>query len=430
MGKSAAEGFIAEFAVGGMGAEFASGFGSYLATGNEDYLRSFGEIFKSGLAEGIVGAAVSGGLNPLTTSSTKTRLAEDISVLTGFKDIKAKQEGIYEALKRRDFNKVISLTNGQFVDPSQFDAHLEASDTLRGRATDENGEPIAKPKDKNDYSGRVPVSSPITSTAKNSLIAEATLNDSEISKLSALPSRTEEEEQKLSALTERNTYVKGVIESINNKTYENPTEVDLTFDDSNEAFYEGKESKEKPKREGVHEVVLENGETLNDDGAVVYFDKKFQQDFNTAVAHYGKENVSIKRNVNGNTANIYINKDGKWVKTNAESSYNINPSKGAVPVSFVENEDSKSVKVKFHPTVKDSTKLPANFTIVEDTGDSVKVRHSDGRVFTFTGDRAIAAREMNAKREEAKQAKEDKKRSRIRLKILENNYLLFWTILK
>ena len=410
MGKSAAEGFVAEFAVGGMGAEFASGFGSYLATGNEDYLRSFGEIFKSGLAEGIVGAVTSGAVHGFTAGNAQTRIAEDISVLTGFEDIKAKQEGINEALKRRDFNKVISLTNGQFVDPSQFDAHLEASDTLRGRATDENGEPIAKPKDKNDYSGRVPVSSPITSTAKNSLIAEATLNDSEISKLSALPSRTEEEEQKLSALTERNTYVKGVIESINNKTYENPTEVDLTFDDSNEAFYEGKESKEKPKREGVHEVVLENGETLNDDGAVVYFDKKFQQDFNTAVAHYGKENVSIKRNVNGNTANIYINKDGKWVKTNAESSYNINPSKGAVPVSFVENEDSKSVKVKFHPTVKDSTKLPANFTIVEDTGDSVKVRHSDGRVFTFTGDRAIAAREMNAKREEVKQAKEDKKK--------------------
>jgi len=410
MGKEIGNQFISEGLVGGFGADFASGIGSYLATGNEDYLNSFGDMVKSGLAEGLVGAVTGGAVRGLTQNGIKGRLAEDISVLTGFEDIKTKQEGINEALKRRDFDKVISLTNGQFVDPSQFDAHLEASDTLRGRATDENGEPIAKPKDKNDYSGRVPVSSPITSTAKNSLIAEATLNDSEISKLSALPSRTEEEEQKLSALTERNTYVKGVIESINNKTYENPTEVDLTFDDSNEAFYEGKESKEKPKREGVHEVVLENGETLNDDGAVVYFDKKFQQDFNTAVAHYGKENVSIKRNVNGNTANIYINKDGKWIKTNAESSYNVNPSKGAVPVSFVENEDSKSVKVKFHPTVKDSTKLPANFTIVEDTGDSVKVRHSDGRVFTFTGDRAIAAREMNAKREEVKQAKEDKKK--------------------
>ena len=405
MRRASYEGFLAESTVGGFGAEFASGYGAYKATGDEKYLRSFSDLVRSGLAEGIVGGVVSGGINSFTQSGIRERLSEDISVLTGFDQLKAKHEGLVDALKNRDFNKVISLTEGKFVDPSEFDTRLEISDTLRGRSTDEKGEPVAaKPE-----SARVPVSAPITSRTRGLLLKESLENDSEIAKLTAIESRTEEEQSRLDSLTERNTYVKNVVESINNRTYTNPTEIDLSFDESNDAFYNGKESKESNTRAGLNEVVLENAEVLDSDGAIVYFDEKFQDSFNSAVAVYGKDNVFIKRNINGNNAALYIRKDGKVIKTNAEFDFTLNPKKGLVPVSFKEeSEESKNVKVKFFPKVDKYKTVPANFEIVEDNGDSVKIKNTkSGEVSVLTKERADFAREY-AKKAEEKKAKKKK----------------------
>jgi len=409
MGKAAKEGFIAEAFVGGMAAEWASGYGSYLATGDENYLRSTKDIIKGGLAEGIVGGLTAGLLHGVTNDSTRKAFAQDVSTLTG---LKVKQEEIYAALKNGDFQKVIDITNKDIItDPAQQDATLDVVDKARAAI---NGKPITE-----EEKAATPKASSlvIPSTTRVKIRQDIENIDKELSD----PSVTEERSNELN---KRKQYLTDVNEKINNGTYEELNEVKGTVDTT--SVYRNHEAIGKnDKGLTTQEITLDNGERFSyttDDIPVFLQSNTFKQTLNGIVARFGQENVTVDLAATSGNAVIKWTEDGKK-KHSQGFPYTRTPRKGFTPLTLNENGT-----LKIHNPINE-IKYAGNARNVEvisdDTANNIiTVKNKKGETITLDGERANTLRASipNYKPEEvAKEKAEDTKPKEKKASVVDNS---------
>lgn len=409
MGKAAKEGFIAEAFVGGMAAEWASGYGSYLATGDENYLRSTKDIIKGGLAEGIVGGLTAGLLHGVTNDSTRKAFAQDVSTLTG---LKVKQEEIYAALKNGDFQKVIDITNKDIItDPAQQDATLDVVDKARAAI---NGKPITE-----EEKAATPKASSlvIPSTTRVKIRQDIENIDKELSD----PSVTEERSNELN---KRKQYLTDVNEKINNGTYEELNEVKGTVDTT--SVYRNHEAIGKnDKGLTTQEITLDNGERFSyttDDIPVFLQSNTFKQTLNGIVARFGQENVTVDLAATSGNAVIKWTEDGKK-KHSQGFPYTRTPRKGFTPLTLNENGT-----LKIHNPINE-IKYAGNArnieVITDDTVNNIiTVKNKKGETITLDGERANTLRASipNYKPEEvAKEKAEDTKPKEKKASVVDNS---------
>lgn len=409
MGKAAKEGFIAEAFVGGMAAEWASGYGSYLATGDENYLRSTKDIIKGGLAEGIVGGLTAGLLHGVTNDSTRKAFAQDVSTLTG---LKVKQEEIYAALKNGDFQKVIDITNKDIItDPAQQDATLDVVDKARAAI---NGKPITE-----EEKAATPKASSlvIPSTTRVKIRQDIENIDKELSD----PSVTEERSNELN---KRKQYLTDVNEKINNGTYEELNEVKGTVDTT--SVYRNHEAIGKnDKGLTTQEITLDNGERFSyttDDIPVFLQSNTFKQTLNGIVARFGQENVTVDLVATSGNAVIKWTEDGKK-KHSQGFPYTRTPRKGFTPLTLNENGT-----LKIHNPINE-IKYAGNARNVEVISDDtvnniITVKNKKGETITLDGERANTLRASipNYKPEEvAKEKAEDTKPKEKKASVIDNS---------
>ena len=409
MGKAAKEGFIAEAFVGGMAAEWASGYGSYLATGDENYLRSTKDIIKGGLAEGIVGGLTAGLLHGVTNDSTRKAFAQDVSTLTG---LKVKQEEIYAALKNGDFQKVIDITNKDIItDPAQQDATLDVVDKARAAI---NGKPITE-----EEKAATPKASSlvIPSTTRVKIRQDIENIDKELSD----PSVTEERSNELN---KRKQYLTDVNEKINNGTYEELNEVKGTVDTT--SVYRNHEAIGKnDKGLTTQEITLDNGERFSyttDDIPVFLQSNTFKQTLNGIVARFGQENVTVDLVATSGNAVIKWTEDGKK-KHSQGFPYTRTPRKGFTPLTLNENGT-----LKIHNPINE-IKYAGNArnieVITDDTVNNIiTVKNKKGETITLDGERANTLRASipNYKPEEvAKEKAEDTKPKEKKASVVDNS---------
>ncbi len=409
MGEAAKKGFIAEAFVGGMAAEWASGYGSYLATGDENYLRSTKDIIKGGLAEGIVGGLTAGLLHGVTNDSTRKAFAQDVSTLTG---LKVKQEEIYAALKNGDFQKVIDITNKDIItDPAQQDATLDVVDKARAAI---NGKPITE-----EEKAATPKASSlvIPSTTRVKIRQDIENIDKELSD----PSVTEERSNELN---KRKQYLTDVNEKINNGTYEELNEVKGTVDTT--SVYRNHEAIGKnDKGLTTQEITLDNGERFSyttDDIPVFLQSNTFKQTLNGIVARFGQENVTVDLVATSGNAVIKWTEDGKK-KHSQGFPYTRTPRKGFTPLTLNENGT-----LKIHNPINE-IKYAGNARNVEvisdDTANNIiTVKNKKGETITLDGERANTLRASipNYKPEEvAKEKAEDTKPKEKKASVVDNS---------
>jgi len=409
MGKAAKEGFIAEAFVGGMAAEWASGYGSYLATGDENYLRSTKDIIKGGLAEGIVGGLTAGLLHGVTNDSTRKAFAQDVSTLTG---LKVKQEEIYAALKNGDFQKVIDITNKDIItDPAQQDATLDVVDKARAAI---NGKPITE-----EEKAATPKASSlvIPSTTRVKIRQDIENIDKELSD----PSVTEERSNELN---KRKQYLTDVNEKINNGTYEELNEVKGTVDTT--SVYRNHEAIGKnDKGLTTQEITLDNGERFSyttDDIPVFLQSNTFKQTLNGIVARFGQENVTVDLVATSGNAVIKWTEDGKK-KHSQGFPYTRTPRKGFTPLTLNENGT-----LKIHNPINEIKYAgnARNVEVVSDdtTNNIITVKNKKGETITLDGERANTLRASipNYKPEEvAKEKAEDTKPKEKKASVVDNS---------
>lgn len=106
IGKEIAKNGLSEATVGSIGADFTTGFGRYLATGDSSYIPSPEDLAKGALVEGVLGAGYSG----LTSGNLRSEGAAQISQEM-FQQDKQKQTAIFNALRSGNFNEAVNVAN-------------------------------------------------------------------------------------------------------------------------------------------------------------------------------------------------------------------------------------------------------------------------------------------------------------------------------
>lgn len=93
---------VSEATIGGYASEFTSGYGAYLATGDEKYLKSQDKLVESGLVEGTVGALFGGGIAALQKPGAKNMVSSLAADQTRVSEIQ-------QLLSKGDYQGVVSL---------------------------------------------------------------------------------------------------------------------------------------------------------------------------------------------------------------------------------------------------------------------------------------------------------------------------------
>ena len=415
MGKQ----FLAEGLVGGIGAEWASGVGSYYATGNEGYLRTTQQILESGLVEGILGGLFGGMIHKMSSPGIRAQLSTDIFAINYGQ---VKQEEILQALKDKNYNRVIELTKNQVTDDASIDEALKNVDALRGGTTNKKGEfiPPNKKQQKDIKEGKSPYATnfAVSGETWKDLNSESFTINSLINKLENKENRTEQENKDLESFKKRSEYLRNTLSSIRDGTFKTHDAWTAVANSEDDAFYFSEDGIKRERRTGVHEVVMENGETLDNSGAThtIYVDpkaskKSFNQTLYDLQARFGKENVIIQRSgdkirfaVNDNGKTKIIHSDGKPY----EFQFYSNPRKGLVPLMFDDQlKDGKNIiSVQIGKPVDKIKTLPSNFDIINDDGESVTVKSKkNGKEIILTGERADIAREIANKKDQKNETK-------------------------
>lgn len=421
MSREVGKQFLSEGIVGGMGAEWASGVGSYYATGNEGYLRTTQQILESGLVEGALGGLFGGVIHKMSSPRIRAQLSTDIFAINYGQ---VKQEEILQALKDKNYNRVIELTKNQVTDDASIDEALKNVDALRGGTTNKEGEfvPPNKKQQKDIKEGKSPYATnfAVSGETWKDLNSESFTINSIINKLENKENRTEQENKDLESLKKRSEYLRSVLSSIREGTFKTHDAWTAVANSEDDAFYFSEDGIKRERRTGVHEVVMENGETLDNSGAThtIYVDpkaskKSFNQTLYDLQARFGKENVIIQRSgdkirfaVNDNGKTKIIHSDGKPY----EFKFYSNPRKGLIPLMFDDQlKDGKNlVSVQIGKPVDKIKTLPSNFDIINDDGESVTVKsRKNGKEVVLTGERADIAREIAKKKEQKNETKEE-----------------------
>jgi hypothetical protein len=426
--RDAANNFITEAIPGGIGAEWASGAGMYLATGNEEYLRSGEDLLKSGLVEGLAGAIVGTPINRLGQGKVNRQIANETGVLaTEQKDIRSMQNDIFEALKARDFKRVAEITDKKILtEPDDIKDRMEGYDASRGLYTDARGEAttVPQPIDTSTEDGkRKAYNEFVGAHYRRHTFSEKNPN-SEFSILSKKTDRTEQENKRLDYLTKTKA-------EIDAGTYKPGDLTIAKADIPNSGFF-------GPANNGFiggYQVNLDSGEALEqgDSDNVFYLTGKgigeTRKLLTSLQATYGE--VSFIPSDRKGVMNVaFRDADGK-VKIASQGGKRLEipatfrPTKGSLPVQFMDMGGSINFSIG-NSLVKEATQVPTDFEVVNNNIDKdgslvvrSKRKSADGtqKEVTLTGDVAKAALRMHGDkaetRQKAKEAIEKRKQDNV-----------------
>lgn len=121
LGSKVIKNGLTEAGIGSIGADFTTGMGRYLASGDESYIPSAESLAKGALVEGILGA----GLTPIfsPTSSDRAIVGKELQEFSGNK---AKASKILEALKSKNYDEAVDLATAIYPEKA---VEVEASKT-------------------------------------------------------------------------------------------------------------------------------------------------------------------------------------------------------------------------------------------------------------------------------------------------------------
>jgi hypothetical protein len=120
LGKKALMSGLSEAGVGAAGADFTTGYGRYLASGDESYIPTAEQLAKGALVEGILGAGYTTAFNRPTTEMSN--VAKDLKT---FSQDKANADEIFKALKSKNYDLAVELATKDYA--NQPEKKTEAS---------------------------------------------------------------------------------------------------------------------------------------------------------------------------------------------------------------------------------------------------------------------------------------------------------------
>jgi hypothetical protein len=390
IGNLALKSGISEATVGGFAAEFASGYGSYLATGDEKYKRSMDELVRSGMVEGTVGllfgATFSGtqrnqarrGIADSLQNANPSNLTMDVSVL------QQRQQEIFQALKSGNYDNVVNILN------APINRAKPKTQTVRPAA---NGQ---------------------TQYTKQ----DGTIFDhAHLGRLRSIKEKYDKAtpEEKIE-MQERYDRASEVLEQIENGTYKSKSEFDWTFSqDSDARFYKAEKDRLNPPRANKsYEVTLEDGSLLpNDDPSYILYTRSPIADngvLNRLDAMNGKPTISLSDG-GGKARIIWDRGKGKnpaTMQRDMEFSVSTRPGKGKTPIAIYDTENSDGTvtrRVKILPKVKTADKFikKDNYKYLESVFDNsgnlyaVRVEHNGKETVLYGADAYDVANKERAK---------------------------------
>lgn len=120
LGRKALVSGLNEAGVGSVGADFTTGYGRYLASGDESYIPTAEQLAKGALVEGILGAGYTTAFNRPTTEMSN--VAKDLKT---FSQDKANADEIFKALKSKNYDLAVELATKDYA--NQPEKKTEAS---------------------------------------------------------------------------------------------------------------------------------------------------------------------------------------------------------------------------------------------------------------------------------------------------------------
>jgi len=120
LGKKALQAGLVEASVGAAGADFTTGYGRYLASGDESYIPTAEQLAKGALVEGLLGAGYTSVFNGPNTEISS--VAKDLKT---FSQDKANADEIFKALKSKNYDLAVELATKNYA--NQPEKKTEAS---------------------------------------------------------------------------------------------------------------------------------------------------------------------------------------------------------------------------------------------------------------------------------------------------------------
>ena len=122
LGTQVVKNAVAEGTVGSIGADFTTGYGRYLASGDDSYIPSGEALLRGGAVEALLG----GGFTAITGGGINADRKQAAKDLFEHSDKKANQEEIFNALKAGNFDEAVKLSTQKYED-KQAPANAPAS---------------------------------------------------------------------------------------------------------------------------------------------------------------------------------------------------------------------------------------------------------------------------------------------------------------
>ncbi len=111
LGKEALKNGIQEATLGSVGADWTTGYGRYLASGDESYIPSAESLAKGALVEGILGAGYSAGNSAMFDASRTKAFAMELAEKN-----KAKSDDIFKALSGKNYQEAVEIAARDYPD--------------------------------------------------------------------------------------------------------------------------------------------------------------------------------------------------------------------------------------------------------------------------------------------------------------------------
>lgn len=382
IGQNVLKSGISEATLGGIGAEFSSGYGSYLATGDEKYLKSYEDLIKSGIVEGSVGALFGGALAGVEINGARSEISKELTSEAG------KQSAIFDSLKSKNYQGVIDILNNNNIEQSQA-PEISKNNTGTGNAVN---------------------SSQSINFAQSGGI---TFNKNDLNNARAEIARYESidpispDKERLKASYERKLQT---LQTIETNQFQSVNEF-VSEISPNDAIFISSNPKPTANPKLVS-VELEGNQTIpDDDYSFVFYAREQDIDinkFNKLQALHGNVNVGVSNDYR--KARVYLDKqDGNGLKVNKKDGFpiSVNPRKGWVPVVIYDGDDlsdsgNVNRKIKVLPKVVsfERMQIGKDFKYIDSYFDNTgtltgALVEQNGKRFVVRGDEAydIASKE-------------------------------------
>jgi hypothetical protein len=261
LGKQALKNGISEATVGSIGADWTTGYGRYLASGDDSYIPTAEQLGKGALVEGILGAGYSS-LNSMAFDGSRTKaFAMELADKN-----KSKANDIYKALAGKNYQEAVEIAARDYPDVTPTPtAATPAAPGVTAPAT-----PGSAP---------APTASGIVipqPNASSKIISASVLGSENYKRLLQIRDTLKKEAGTDTGSLETLKRVTEALDAISNGTYQEPESYSLGLDKigNKDGFTE--KSTSNSTEETSYDVTLDNGKSIKSDSSTIFisgFDK-------------------------------------------------------------------------------------------------------------------------------------------------------------